>query len=81
MFEYLMKPLKATYATQTANAEAKGISNCPLCAIGENANKTKIWKLSEMDADHVNAWSKGGATDKANCEMLCKTHNRAKGNR
>ena len=33
------------------------------------------------DADHVTAWSKGGATDEANCQMLCKTHNRAKGNR
>ena len=72
---------KSTHAKQTANAEAKGISNCPLCAIGENSNKTKIWKLSEMDADHVTAWSKGGATDKNNCEMLCKTHNRAKGNK
>jgi hypothetical protein len=40
-----------------------------------------IWPLSEMDADHVSAWSKGGATDSKNCEMLCKTHNRAKGNR
>lgn len=26
-------------------------------------NKNKIWKLAEMDADHVAAWSKGGATD------------------
>ncbi|OQB30362.1 MAG: HNH endonuclease [Candidatus Hydrogenedentes bacterium ADurb.Bin179] len=34
-----------------------------------------------MDADHVTAWSKGGATDINNCQMLCKTHNRAKGNR
>ena len=34
-----------------------------------------------MDADHVTAWSKGGATNNDNCEMLCKTHNRAKGNR
>jgi len=34
-----------------------------------------------MDADHVEAWSKGGATDAANCEMLCVTHNRAKGNK
>lgn len=31
--------------------------------------------------DHVTAWSKGGVTDEANCQMLCKTHNRAKGNR
>ncbi|MFH0771079.1 MAG: DUF262 domain-containing protein [Candidatus Omnitrophota bacterium] len=72
---------KAVYATQTAKAEAKGKSNCPHCAIGHDANKSKIWKLGEMDADHVAAWSKGGATSAKNCEMLCKTHNRAKGNR
>lgn len=69
------------YANQTTVAKAKGISNCPLCSIGNNANKTKIWKLNEMDADHVTAWSKGGGTTIANCEMLCITHNRAKGNR
>jgi len=72
---------KAVYSTQTTKAEAKGKSNCPLCAIGHDANKSKIWKLSEMDADHVAAWSKGGATLAKNCQMLCKTHNRAKGNR
>lgn len=72
---------KNVYATQTANAEANGESNCPLCALGHDANKRKIWKLSEMDADHVAAWSKGGATDINNCQLLCKTHNRAKGNR
>lgn len=32
-----------------------------------------------MDADHVTAWSNGGDTDLANCEMPCITHNRAKG--
>jgi 5-methylcytosine-specific restriction endonuclease McrA len=72
---------KSVYATQTAKAEKKGESNCPLCAVGHDANKSKIWKLNEMDADHVAAWSKGGATDIKNCQMLCKTHNRAKGNR
>lgn len=72
---------KSTCAKQTAEAEKKGISNCSYCAIGHDANKTKIWKLAEMDADHVTAWSKGGATDVKNCEMLCKTHNRAKGNK
>jgi 5-methylcytosine-specific restriction endonuclease McrA len=49
--------------------------------MGHDANKDKIWKFEEMDADHVAAWSKGGATVASNCEMLCKTHNRAKGNR
>jgi len=34
-----------------------------------------------MDADHVAAWSKGGGTDIKNCQVLCKTHNQAKGNR
>ena len=72
---------KAVYSKQKAEAEKNGTSNCPLCAIGSNANKTKIWALNEMDADHVSAWSKGGATDISNCEMLCKTHNRAKGNK
>ena len=72
---------KAAYQKQTSDAQQKGSSNCPYCAMSENANKNKIWKLAEMDADHVTAWSKGGATDRANCEMLCKSHNRAKGNR
>lgn len=72
---------KATFAKQTKEAENNSISNCPLCAMGHEANKSRIWKLSEMDADHVSAWSKGGATDINNCQMLCKTHNRAKGNR
>jgi len=72
---------KSVYAKQTAAAEKRGVSNCPLCALENSGNKTKIWKLDEMDADHVSAWSKGGATDSANCQMLCKTHNRAKGNR
>jgi hypothetical protein len=72
---------KATHARQTATATAAGVSNCPLCALGHDANKSKIWKLDEMDADHVAAWSRGGATSPENCEMLCRTHNRAKGNR
>ena len=69
------------YKKQTDKAEKGGISNCPLCAIGHDSNKNRIYKLNEMDADHVTAWSNGGVTDASNCQMLCKTHNRAKGNR
>ncbi|MDD3887556.1 MAG: DUF262 domain-containing protein [Patescibacteria group bacterium] len=72
---------KTIYTTQTTKAKKKGKSNCPHCALGHDTNKEKIWSLAEMDADHVEAWSKGGATSIKNCEMLCKTHNRAKGNR
>ncbi len=72
---------KSVYTTQTEVSKVKGESNCPHCAMGHEANKSKIWNLSDMDADHVSAWSKGGTTQIKNCEMLCKTHNRAKGNR
>ena len=72
---------RSVYAKQTEKAQAKAISNCPLCAVGHSANRSKIWAFSEMDADHVSAWSKGGESSAKNCEMLCVTHNRAKGNR
>ena len=75
------KEKKQVYARQTADAEKRGVSNCPLCAVVYEASAKRIWKIGEMDADHVTAWSKGGATDISNCQMLCKTHNRAKGNR
>ena len=75
------KTKRVGYEQQTQKAKADGVSNCPLCALGSDANKTRIYKQDEMDADHVTAWSKGGATDLANLTMLCVTHNRAKGNR
>lgn len=71
VFEYILGGLKETklldlrvfdeatkrsvYATQTTAAEAKSTSNCPLCAVGHDANKSKIWRFAEMDADHVAA--------------------------
>ncbi len=76
------KPVtRVTYEKQKKAAAAKEISNCPLCALGHGANKARIYKFEEMDADHVAAWSKGGKSTAENCEMLCVTHNRAKGNR
>jgi len=72
---------RVIYAKQTQSVEGKGESNCPLCAVGTNANKNRIYKFDEMDADHVSAWSKGGGSSAENCQMLCATHNRAKGNR
>lgn len=72
---------QSVYERQLEEALNKGESNCPLCSLGHQANRSKMWKLDEMDADHVAAWSLGGATTAENCQMLCKTHNRAKGNR
>lgn len=72
---------RSTYAKQTESAKAQGVSNCPLCALGLDANKTRVYKFEEMDADHVTAWSKGGGNTADNCQMLCRTHNQTKGNR
>jgi 5-methylcytosine-specific restriction endonuclease McrA len=72
---------RAQYDKQTVEAEQNNVSNCPLCTLGHDANKSKIWKLTDMNADHVNAWSRGGETKATNCQMLCKTHNKVKGNR
>lgn len=75
------KTKKVAYAKQTQAVKGKNKSNCPLCAVGDNANKARIYDFDEMDADHVAAWSKGGDSSANNCQMLCTTHNRAKGNR
>jgi len=72
---------RIAYQRQTAEAATSGKSNCALCAVGHSANAKKTWALKDMDADHVAAWSKGGVSNITNCEMLCVTHNRAKGNR
>lgn len=72
---------QSVYAQQTMEAESKGESNCPLCAVGHSANQSKIWSFGDMEADHVSAWSKGGDSSAKNCQMLCVPHNRAKGNR
>lgn len=97
MFEYLLggsidtkllairlfdeKVKRAVYAKQTHLAEMNNESNCPLCAIGHDVNRSRKYNLLEMDADHVSAWSKGGDSSAENCQMLCVMHNRAKGNR
>ncbi len=72
---------RTVYEKQTTDAKMRGVSNCPLCALGSDNNSKRIYKLKEMDADHVTAWSNGGTTDISNCTMLCATHNRAKGNK
>lgn len=72
---------RTAYEKQTQVAKGKGESNCPLCSVGHDSNKSRIYKFDEMDADHVSAWSKGGESSAKNCQMLCVTHNRAKGNR
>ena len=73
---------RTVYERQTREAKEKGVSNCPLCATSNTpSEQTKIYPIKQMDADHVTAWSKGGATNIDNCQMLCIKHNRSKGNK
>ena len=40
----------------------------------------KKFKIEEMHADHIVAWSNGGKTVAENCQMLCAKCNREKSN-
>lgn len=46
----------------------KGI--CPVC--------TEIYKIEQMEGDHITPWHEGGKTTAENCQMLCKDCNRRK---
>ena len=51
-----------------AYEKQKGI--CVVC--------NKHFELNEMEADHIDPWSKGGPTTSENCQLLCKEDNRRK---
>lgn len=54
--KYIMPKIKSVgYNKKTKEVQTIGVSNCPLCSVGENVNKSKIYALKEMDADHVTA--------------------------
>ncbi|NLE26011.1 MAG: DUF262 domain-containing protein [Clostridiaceae bacterium] len=38
----------------------------------------KHFEIEEMEADHIDPWSKGGKTTPENCQMLCQKCNRRK---
>lgn len=55
--------------------------HCPYCDKeqgGENIGRK--YSITEMEADHIIPWSKGGKTTIENCQMLCKKHNNLKSN-
>ncbi len=55
---------------RTAYERQKGI--CPKC--------NEHFEISQMQADHITPWSKGGRTTADNCQMLCADCNRRKSN-
>jgi len=52
-----------------------------ICANKNCLKKGEKFDISEMEADHIIPWSKGGKTVKENCAMLCRECNRKKSDR
>ena len=58
---------------RVAYERQKGVCN--------NSECSKECDISEMEADHITPWSKGGKTVQDNCQMLCQECNRRKSNK
>lgn len=48
------------------------LAKCPDC--------TNLFKIDEMEGDHIHPWSKGGKSIFENCQMLCRSCNNLKSN-
>ena len=57
--------------------EQQGI--CPMCKAENRPNSH--YEFDEMEGDHIKPWVEGGRTSVENLQMLCKEHNRAKGDK
>lgn len=55
-------------------------ANGTKCKTVGNSDGSMTFEISAMDADHIVPWSKGGKTTAENCQMLCTSCNRSKGN-
>jgi hypothetical protein len=54
---------------------------CQMCLAEGKPDKESLVSWSEYEADHVIPHSKGGRTDIANAQVLCRYHNKIKGAR
>lgn len=68
---------RRVYEKQTAEAQSKGLSNCPVCAANQIST---IYQFDEMQGDHIIPWSQGGRTIESNLQMLCQRCNNDKSN-
>lgn len=58
---------------QALSAYTKQQGVCPKC--------DSHFAISDMQADHITPWSKGGKTTQENCQMLCRKCNQEKSNK
>lgn len=76
IYEYVLNgnenalSIRAFDANDRREAYERQMGICPVC--------NEHFELDEMEADHIDPWSKGGKTIPENCKMLCKPDNRRK---
>ncbi|MUK02813.1 DUF262 domain-containing protein [Vibrio cholerae] len=63
--------IRAFSEAQRREAYERQDGICPVCG--------NRFEINQMEADHIDPWSKGGKTNAANCKMLCVEDNRRKG--
>ncbi len=66
MFDVQLNKL-CFYKKQTENCRRKGCVKLFLLTANRSRAVSKIWKLNEMDADHVSSLEQGGSTSMENC--------------
>lgn len=79
IYEYLLSgdEKSLNLRTFTSNQKAQGYEACK----GICASCSKHFDVEEMEADHIDPWSKGGKTELNNLQMLCQPCNRRKSNK
>lgn len=83
IFDGLEKNLNLRTFTDSQKLQVynKQAGKCPRCFAVNKPTKDKVWKIEEMEGDHIVPWHEGGKTEVSNCQMLCRTCNREKGGR
>ena len=78
IYEYLIDENEKHLSIRTFSDSMKRTVYERQKGICANAKCQKHFDISEMEADHIIPWSKGGHTTLDNCQMLCRHCNRTK---
>lgn len=73
--------LRTFSPAQRQRAYNRQHGQCPRCAAMHKPTANRVWRIEEMEADHIKPWHEGGQTVDDNCQMLCRQCNREKGGR
>lgn len=87
IYEYILTGNEKALSLRAFDSRERRIAyerqggHCPYCdQETDGENRGKVYRIEEMEADHITPWSKGGQTTLDNCQMLCQRHNNLKTN-